>query len=270
MKPDIVAPGYKILAPRAHAKANNYDETYETFGTSFSAPVVAGNAALIRQYFEEAWFPCGKRGCNKNNNYIVQNPSGSLVKAILMNGAIQSIQNVQKLPGGQITESVREYDNNAGMGLINMANSLPLEGVNDMDALAVNNRSINDGDLDYIIIKTKANSCANVIDSLRVTLSWYDPPGANGCVHCLINDLDLVVEKMSGSRVEKTYYPNGSTRKDTKNNVERVRVNRSNSETLKITVRASNLATRNQKYSLIMTGCFEIVEIERGLQCVSS
>ncbi len=61
MKPDVVAPGYKILAPRAHATKNNYDESYETFGTSFSAPVVSGNAALIRQYFEEGWFPCGSK-----------------------------------------------------------------------------------------------------------------------------------------------------------------------------------------------------------------
>lgn len=259
MKPDVVAPGYKILAPRAHAKQNNYDETYETFGTSFSAPVVAGNAALIRQYFEEAWFPCGSKGCSKTKI----NPSGSLVKAILMNGAIQTIKNVQKVPAGNVLESVSEYDNNAGMGLVNMMNSLPIKGLNDMSAVAVNNRPINDGRSDYITVKTKSCGGGSKVDSLRATLSWYDPAGSVNCVQCLINDLDLIVEKIDGSR--KSFYPNGLNSKDKKNNVERVRIPSSTSETLKITVKASNLATQSQKYSLIVTGCFDILEEKQGI-----
>lgn len=120
MKPDLVAPGYKILAPRAHAQANSYDETYETFGTSFSAPVVSGNAALARQYFEEGWFPCGVKGCNKKRI----KPSGSLLKAILMNGAIQTISHVQKVPAGIIMEQVKEYDNNAGMLMLHFTHDI--------------------------------------------------------------------------------------------------------------------------------------------------
>ena len=264
MKPDLVAPGYKVLAPRAHAKKNNYDETYNTFGTSFSSPVVAGNAALIRQYFEEGWFPCGSKSCN-NNNSQTSNPSGSLVKAILMNGSIQTITNVQKVPAGQVLERVKEYDNNAGMGLVNMVNSLPLKGVNDLNGVVVNNRLINDGRFDTILIKTRS-SCSSR-DWVRTTLSWYDPPGATNCAHCLINDLDLIVEKMNGRNVvEKTYYPNGLNRKDSKNNVERIRITNGGGGMLfKITVRASNLATRNQKYSLIATGCFDVVEEKQGL-----
>ncbi len=266
MKPDVVAPGYKILAPRAHAKSNNYDETYETFGTSFAAPVVSGNAALVRQYFEEGWFPCGSKACNNRNRI---NPSGSLVKAVLMNGAIQTIRQVQKVPAGQVMDAVKEYDNNAGMGLINMKNSLPLQGINDLSAFATNNRSIGDGEIDYIIVKTKA--CNGSADSLRVTLAWYDPPGATNCAHCLINDLDLIVEKKSSTSsqvVEKSYFPNGLYQKDTKNNVERIRIAQSLGEVLKISVKATNLSTQNEKYSLIATGCFEVVEEKYGIQCV--
>jgi hypothetical protein len=108
MKPDMVAPGYTVLAPRAYASDRNSEETFETFGTSFSAPVVSGNAALVRQYFEEGWFPCGSKGCGRPID-----PSGSLVKAVLMNGA-QSLKSVQKVPNGPIMEQVREYDNNQG------------------------------------------------------------------------------------------------------------------------------------------------------------
>ena len=271
MKPDVVAPGYRILAPRAYGKENNNSETYETMGTSFSAPVVSGNAALIRQYFEEGWFPCGSKGCSNQS----MNPSGSLVKAIIMNGATQTLKNVQKVPSGQIMERVVEYDNNAGMGLINLMNSLPLSGVNDMDAFGINNRPINDGNFDYIIVKTKRCN-NNEMDTLRVTLSWYDPPGARNCAHCLINDLDLVVEKTDNERnsVIKRYYPNGlSNGPDTKNNVERIRVTTMSGDEdmlLKIIVKARNLSTRNQKYSLIATGCFDVVEEKNGLQCSSN
>ncbi len=156
------------------------------------------------------------------------------------------------------------------MGLINMANSLPLQGVNDITAIAVNNRLLGDGDFDYITVKTKA--CSRGGDILRTTLSWYDPAGATNCGHCLLNDLDLLVEKMAqmDGPVEKTYYPNGLNGRDRKNNVERVRVTDNASTFYKISIKATNLATQNQKYSLIITGCFDFVEENQGLQCIAA
>jgi len=47
MKPDLVAPGASVLTAYAHET----DKTVEIYGTSYAAPVVAGNAALVRQYF---------------------------------------------------------------------------------------------------------------------------------------------------------------------------------------------------------------------------
>ncbi len=76
MKPDLVAPGASVLTP----KAKHPGETVQSFGTSFSAPTVAGNAALVRQYFEEGKLPCDRSNCSFD-------PSGSLVKAVLMNSA---------------------------------------------------------------------------------------------------------------------------------------------------------------------------------------
>jgi hypothetical protein len=286
MKPDIVAPGYTVLAPRAYAKDRNSADTFETFGTSFSAPVVAGNAALVRQYFEEGWFPCGSKGCGRSID-----PSGSLVKAVLMNGA-QSLKSVQKVPRGPITEQVREYDNNQGktklsnlilhlqickchensfflttiitllsynvhpgMGLLNLSKSLPLKNANQFTAIAVNNRSIRDGASDKIILKTK--QCQT--NELSVTLSWYDPAGSANCARCLVNDLDLTVKK------NKVFYPNGGNSADRKNNVERIRLTVSANEQVEIVVTAHNLATPVQKYSLIATGCFDILEANDGV-----
>lgn len=250
MKPDIVAPGYMILAPRAHAAANNKEETYETLGTSFSAPVVAGTAAIIRQYFEEGWFPCGSKGCGKP-----MNPSGALVKAVLMNGATD-LKSVQKVPRGAITERTRSYDNHQGMGLINLVASLPLKSANQINAVAVNKRTIRDGDTDTFVVRTKR---CNTKD-LSVTLSWYDPPGASNCANCLVNDLDLTVEKSS-----RKNYPNGRTSPDRKNNVERVRLQVGPGEEYKVVVTAHNLATSSQKYSLVATGCFDVQKADQGM-----
>eukprot|EP01083_Nonionella_stella_P222556 794033_1 len=51
-------------------------------GTSMATPVVSGTAAIIRQYFEQGYYPTGVEGDND-----AVNPTGGLVKAVLMNGA---------------------------------------------------------------------------------------------------------------------------------------------------------------------------------------
>ena len=67
MKPDLVAPGVSVLTAYAHENG----KTVQVYGTSFSGPVVAGNAALVRQYFEEGKLPCSWGNCKID-------PSGSL------------------------------------------------------------------------------------------------------------------------------------------------------------------------------------------------
>ena len=49
-----------------------------------SSPVIAGAAALIRQYFMEHWYPNGEKGDN-----IGFEPSATLIKAVLLNGAVE-------------------------------------------------------------------------------------------------------------------------------------------------------------------------------------
>ena len=83
MKPDLVAPGASVLTAYAHEKG----KTVQSYGTSFAGPVVAGNAAIIRQYFEEGHFPCDFTDCSFD-------PSGSLIEAVLLNSA-QSLKQVQ-------------------------------------------------------------------------------------------------------------------------------------------------------------------------------
>ncbi len=61
---------------------------------------------------------------------------------------------------------------------------------------------------------------------------------------------------------KNTIYPNGRTGADSYNNVERVILsNLKNGDEFSINVYARNLGTMEQKYSIVMTGCFDETEI---------
>jgi len=79
--PDIFAPGYNVCTSRYTTEIGE-DTTINVYGTSFASPNAAGSAALIRQYFTEGWYPCGSKGCSDPIK-----PSGSLIKAVMLNGA---------------------------------------------------------------------------------------------------------------------------------------------------------------------------------------
>jgi len=257
MKPDLVAPGASVLVPYA----NQYGATVQAYGTSFSAPAVAGNAALVRQYFTEGRLPCNwANGCEID-------PSGSLVKAVLMNSATPLKGEVQVAQPGlekKFLGDINEYDNNQGMGLVQLNRSLPLPGKNRINAVVRNNRKITDGEDQDFYIRATPGKCANTSykHELRVTLAWYDLPGASSCAKCLVNDLDLIIHQVSASGgivPNSKFYPNGLNSKDSRNNVERIRFDMSGKSYYRVRVKAANLATANTRYSLIASGCFQWV-----------
>ena len=51
-------------------------------GTSMATPLIAGSAALVRQYFMSGFYPAGSAAAA--NQYA---PSGALLKAVLLGGA---------------------------------------------------------------------------------------------------------------------------------------------------------------------------------------
>src|SRR5262249_22187853 len=79
IKPDLVAPGTWIISDRSHASGAGalggaYNADYASSGgTSMSAPIAAGAAAVVREGLQE--------------RFGVANPSSALMKAALLNGA---------------------------------------------------------------------------------------------------------------------------------------------------------------------------------------
>lgn len=252
IKPDIVAPGYKLSSALAgHHDCFEEEPTFLRAGTSMAAPIVSGMAILIRQYFEEGFYPCGSRECGLK---II--PSGSLVKAVILNGG-QPLESVVHASTGVEIGDTQPYDNIQGFGNSNLMYSLPLQNKNDFGIYVRNNEIIRFAQVHSFNLTTmNLDRCSS---NLSVTLTWYDPPGIIGCTSCLVNDLDLVVEEMSSS---VKHYPNGKSTPDRINNVERVRIassNLSSGQQWRISVTASNLGVNHheQKYSLVVTGCFQ-------------
>lgn len=257
MKPDMLAPGKAVLS--AGAKPNEVGEcdpdkvpgangksagVLSLQGTSMATPVVAGTAAIIRQYFEQGYYPTGV----KEERNVVENPSGALVKAVLMNGA-QFMRGVDNGVDG-VTE-IKPYDFNQGFGRLALQYSVYIPGKTDVQLSAWDRQVVYDQESQsYGITIDKSAGCTH--EDLSVTLVWTEPGSSPGCLSCVLNDLDLTVEYGG-----KTFYPNNLGRPDRENNAERVIISGvNNGAEVTITVTGSNLMQQYQLYSLVATGCF--------------
>eukprot|EP00984_Skeletonema_dohrnii_P009897 scaffold3809_cov91-Skeletonema_dohrnii-CCMP3373.AAC.4 len=247
IKPDLMAPGYWMRSAGARPDEQeecDSDLVYKA-GTSMATPVVSGTAAKIRQYFREGYYPSG----TKNSNDAL-NPSGGLIKAVLLNGAqaLLGVDNVDA--GGGVTPSA-PYDNNQGFGRLSLQDSVYLAGKTNVqlkiwDRESVPNRVTNT----YDVTIDKSGGCQ--ANDLSVTLVWMEEGSVSGCTACVLHDIDLSVS-FRGT----TYYPNGRSSPDRTNNSERVVINGvQDGETATISVNAHNIAKSDQTYALVATACF--------------
>lgn len=200
IKPDLVAPGTDILSLRSRASGAGtgwgaYGNPGYTFngGTSMSTPLIAGSAALVRQYFKEEGFH--------------DRPSAALVKATLIH-ASRSLS-----PGQYGTNTTREIPAASpnvveGWGQPDLGSALyPGDGTtwffrDEPTGLAAPGET---ADLVFF---------AETGAAVRVTLAWTDYPASAGAARTLVNDLDLTVRGPAGE-----VYGAGP---DRSNNVERV------------------------------------------------
>ena len=237
VKPDVVAPGTNVLSARSVVWSGvipgwgawDVSNAYMfNGGTSMATPLVAGAAALIRQYLRTV-----KRRAN---------PSAALVRAALLHGA--EYRRYRQEPVGQGL-----YDNAQGWGHVNVCESLtPGAGV----------------DVRYYDQRRGLNTgqswrwSATVNDPtipLKFTLVWTDYPGSPNVYPNLVNDLDLVVTSPSGM----LYYgnsrdgqPGGSP--DRVNTVERLVIAQPALGRYSIRVRAFNVPLGPQDFALVYSG----------------
>ena len=201
IKPDLCAPGTFVLSTRSTKTTSQgkglYDDNPNYMfdsGTSMATPLVAGSAALVRQWLME------RRG------YTNELPTASLIKAILMGGAHDMSGDDDARCGGAAPNSTQ------GWGRVDLGESL--FPTNSSVAL-VDRIPFADGETFRVKIVT-TNAAP-----LSVQLAWTDYPGEYGAAQSLVNDLDLVVSNETTGAV---WYGNGVEGGDRTNSVESVRI----------------------------------------------
>ena len=186
IKPDVVAPGSNILSTRSSAfpapptaplwgDLQVGDPLQGQYcwsgGTSMSAPLTAGAAAIVRQHLTQ------QRGHDQPSS----KPSGALLKAYMINGAIH----IDGASPGEIPPGVNSV---SGFGRVNLADPLNQMQFDDEPGHAV----------ETMQTRTFTVPVAAGAPHLKVTLVWTDAPSPAG-IGGLQNKLYLQVTQPDGT-----------------------------------------------------------------------
>jgi len=213
-------------------------------GTSYSTPIVAGAAAQIRQYFVDGWYPMGVAVVA--NGFV---PSGALLRAMLINGAVE-------ISGDGAYRSGQSYPNNdQGWGRVNLDNALYFQG--DQRGLLVVDERMGLQTGQWVEYPVQVSSG----QPLEATLVWSDPAGAADCNPCLVNNLDLQITDPLGNQYKGNVFaganPGQSTTgglHDALNVEEGVLRLQPMDGTWRVRVTAANVPTGPQPFAVVVTG----------------
>jgi len=237
-KPEVMAPGCSTFS----AMSGIFCFTISDCGTSMACPVVAGGAALMKQYFESGFWPSG--AANPADGFT---PSGSLLRAALANSAVD-MSGISGYPGNQ-----------EGWGRILLDNAAYFAG--DSRNLAVSDVPHAQG-----LVQGASQQQLLPIHSdhryLRITLAYADEAGAPLAAAPVVNDLDLVVTSPSGTVFHGNILKNGAktarsrpnpTTKDPLNTLEQVMIPNPSVGNWTIEVVGADVPVGAQGYALIAT-----------------
>lgn len=255
-QPVVSAPGQNIISSRSGRTPGTLTCTLTRMqGTSMATPITAGNAALVRQYFTEGFYPTGAKTAAN-----AQKPTGALIKAAIVNGA-RVINNADKI--GQVLKRRAQPvgtvkgkpDTVQGHGIVTLGHSLMFTdspnnfrmrvlagfcpgstGSQPAPVNGVPRRRLVDNDSckrkDFLKMVNVANNgqktytvpvTANTKIGVNVTLAWSDAPGTlNSRGKALVNNLDLVVKDQTGKEYLPTSPMTGARGIDERDTVEKV------------------------------------------------
>ncbi len=238
IKPDVVAPGTDIVSTKSsRAPLRNFwgpfggSPKYAFMGgTSMAAPLVAGCAALVREYY------------TAQRNHA---PSAALVKATLINGtrlltAADAIADHSVLPNFH-----------QGFGCVHLPSTLP--GANNpaqklefLDTWQTPAEQFSRSGQRF-----RLQVSATGGEALRICLVWTDAPDRG-----LQNSLVLIVQHIQSQQkwVANADLPLSIQTPDPDNNVQMVRIQNPVPGDYLIQILARNLLKPNQDYALVVVG----------------
>ncbi|MBK7403352.1 MAG: S8 family serine peptidase [Phycisphaerales bacterium] len=233
-KPEIYAPGCNTSSAYNVTSCSVTTAT----GTSMACPAISGIGLLVRQYYTDGYYPSG--AANAADAFI---PSGALIKATLINGAVD------------MTGVAGYPSNKEGWGRLLADYALYFPGdVRTMWTTDVRNASgLNTAQtVEYPIEVTGSG------EQLRVTMQFTDPAASSGASFAAINDLDLEVVAPDGTTYKGNVFSNGSSvsggTKDDRNNLEQVHVNSPAAGSWIVRVNAAAVNVGTQGYALVVSG----------------
>jgi hypothetical protein len=247
-KPDLAAVGCGIDGAVVNTGCST---SARPCATSYATPNAAAAAVLVRQYFQEGWYPSGEK--EPKNAF---NPTGALLKAVLLNSTVD------------MTGTAGYPSNAEGWGLIRLDRTLTFRG--DRRRMKLWDRRHAAGATPPVDIIDEELVVEENTDQLKVTLVWADPaPFAFGFFGAPpVNDLNLKVTGADGTVYLGNDFtngvstPNGATA-DAINNVEMVVVNNPKPGKWVLEVHGViNVGNPGQGYALVATanlkrkGCF--------------
>ena len=236
IKPDIVAPGTDIISTRTRAATNtgwgigpNTNYLYMG-GTSMATPLTAGAAGLTRQWV--------------TTTGGVTNPSGQLLKALMLNGARNMAPGQYGTGTKQEIPTVRP-NNVEGWGHVDLFTTLQPATNQFLDLYDTN--TLATGQTNTFTYAVTTGSTNKFI----LTMAYADYWGTAGSGKQLVNDLDLTVVKPGGT----TNYANGRTSVDATNNVEMIEFAADEAGTYTVRVAARTVPSGSpQAYALVVRG----------------
>ena len=194
LKPDLCAPGQVILSP----KGGTVDDDHYLQGTSMAAPLVAGLAALVRQYFWDGMGPAGGTGFAAGERRAARrhNPSAALVKAVTVNSAQRMRGFFTGDEGNDRAEDGQWPSAGQGFGRVQLDDALYFPG--DRRSLFVADRETARGLDAGGVVEFPLDVAPG--EPLVVTLAWTDPSSSLAAgTPTLVNDLDLEVTGPDGT-----------------------------------------------------------------------